>query len=247
MKLRILSTFIFCGLLIIVMIGIHLTGCKGTASANAQTLQSVKKPGDLTDEMIALGETENGARTFAAARYRLDASQSQFMVRTFSGGLLFFKGHDHFIKVRDFTGEAELTPGAVSPASLQIRIRAESLEETRDIFTPQQKQIINKEIREIVLETAKYPEITFKSTDVAGKLNGSQFEARIGGDLTLHGGTRHIVIPTLVTLSGNDLRARGEFTITRGDFGVKATSAAKGTIRVRDRLKFTFDIVAHQI
>ncbi|MEO8434507.1 MAG: YceI family protein [Pyrinomonadaceae bacterium] len=180
-------------------------------------------------------------------RYRLDASQSKFMVRTFSGGLLFFKGHDHFIKVGDFAGEAELTPTAVSPASLRMTIRADSLEETRDVFTPAQKQIINKEIKELVLETAKYPEIVFKSTDVTGKLTtAGHYEAKIGGDLTLHGVTRHIIIPADVTLEGNNLRARGEFTINRGDYNVKATSAVHGTIRVRDKLKFTFDIVAHQ-
>ena len=169
------------------------------------------------------------------------------MVRAFAGGLLFFKGHDHFVKVGDFTGEAELTPGALNPASLQLRVRADSLEETGSVFTPQQKQIINKELREIVLETAKYPEITFKSTDVTGNLTGGQYEAKIGGDLTLHGVTRHIVIPATVTLSGNDLRARGEFTVNRGDYKVKATSAVHGLVRVRDKLKFTFDIVAHQI
>ena len=169
------------------------------------------------------------------------------MVRAFAGGLLFFKGHDHFVKVGDFTGEAELTPGALNPAALQLRVRADSLEETGSVFTPQQKQIINKELREIVLETAKYPEITFKSTDVTGNLTGGQYEAKIGGNLTLHGVTRHIVIPATVTLSGNDLRARGEFTVNRGDYKVKATSAVHGLVRVRDKLKFTFDIVAHQI
>lgn len=181
-------------------------------------------------------------------RYRLDAAQSKFMVRTFSGGLLFFKGHDHFIKVGDFAGEAQLTPNAINPASLQMTIRADSLEETRDVFTPPQKQIINKEIRELVLETAKYPEIVFKSTDVTGRLRpAGHYEAKIGGDLTLHGATRHIVIPADITLEGDNLRARGEFTINRGDYNVKATSALNGTIRVRDKLKFTFDIVAHQL
>jgi len=170
------------------------------------------------------------------------------MVRAFAGGPLFFKGHDHFVKVGDFTGEAELTPSALNPAALHLRVRADSLEETRDVFTPQQKQIINRELREIVLETAKYPEITFNSTEVTGRvLTGGQYETNIGGDLTLHGVTRHIVIPATVTLSGNDLRARGEFTVNRGDYKVKATSAVHGLVRVRDKLKFTFDIVAHQI
>jgi polyisoprenoid-binding protein YceI len=194
------------------------------------------------------GMAKAEAGTFAVARYRLDAGRSQFMVRAFAGGPLFFKGHDHFIKVGDFDGEAELTPGALSPASLRLRVRADSLEETRDVFTPQQKQIINKELREIVLETAKYPEIVFKSTEVTGRmLAGGQFEAEVGGDLTLHGVTRHIRIPATVTLSEGDLRARGEFTIDRGDYNVKATSAVHGLVRVRDKLKFTFDIVAHPI
>ena len=194
-----------------------------------------------------LGRTKIEAGNQNAARYRLDAGQSKFMVRAFAGGPLWFKGHDHFVAAREFSGEAQLTPGAASPASLQMTVRADSLVETRDVFTEQQKQIINKELREIVLETAKYPEITFKSTDVMGNLTGGQFEAKIGGDLTLHGVTRHIVIPATVTLSGNDLRARGEFTVNRGDYNVKATSAVHGLIRVRGKLKFTFDIVAHQV
>ena len=182
----------------------------------------------------------------AEARYRIDASKSTFMVRAFSGGLLWFKGHDHFIAVRDFTGEVKLTPQSISPASLEMTIKSDSLVETRDVFTEQQKQIINKELREIVLHTSQYPEITFKSTTVTGKLTSArQFEARIEGDLTMHGVTRRIVIPAQVTVGANDLRAKGEFTVDRGDFKVKATSAFHGTVRVRDKLKFTFDILAH--
>jgi polyisoprenoid-binding protein YceI len=213
----------------------------------ALTPGAVRLTSGSTGGARAPGVAKTGAGTVAAARYRLDAGRSQFMVRAFAGGLLFFKGHDHFIAARDFSGEAELTPGASPPASLQMTVRSESLVETRDVFTEQQKQIINKELREIVLETAKYPEITFKSTDVTGNLSGGQFEAKIGGDLTLHGVTRHVVIPATVTVSGNDLRARGEFTVDRGDYNVKATSAFHGLVRVRDKLKFTFDIVAHQV
>jgi len=59
--------------------------------------------------------------------------------------------------------------------------------------------------------------------------------------------TRRIDIPTHVTLQGNDLRAAGEFTIDRGDFNVKATSAFHGMVRVRDKVKFTFDILARRV
>ena len=183
---------------------------------------------------------------FAEARYRLDPGRSNFMVRAFAGGPLWFKGHDHFVKVGDYTGEVRLTPQSVAPASLQMTIKSDSLVETRDVFTEQQKQIINKELREIVLETAKYPQITFKSTNVTGSLsNSGYFDARIEGDLTLHGVTRRIVIPAQVTFGADELRAKGEFNVDRHDFNVKATSAVHGLVRIRDKMHFTFDIVAH--
>ncbi|HKO97525.1 MAG TPA: YceI family protein [Pyrinomonadaceae bacterium] len=181
------------------------------------------------------------------ARYRLDAGSSKFMVRAFSGGLLWFKGHDHFIAVRQFTGEVKLTPQSITPASMEMTIQSDSLVETRDVFTEPQKQIINQELREIVLESATYPTITFKSTNVTGKLlRDGSFDARIRGDLTMHGVTRAIVIPARIVLVGNDLRAKGEFSVDRSDFKVKATSAFHGMVRVRDKLEFTFDIVAHR-
>jgi polyisoprenoid-binding protein YceI len=186
------------------------------------------------------------ARQSAPVVYRLDAARSKFVVRAFAGGVLWFKGHDHFVAARDFEGEARLTPGSVSPASLTLTVRAASLAETRDVFNEQQKKIINGELRDIVLEPARYPEIIFKSTDVSAEMRGGGFTVKLGGDLTLRGITRHVVIPVEVRLDGRDLRARGEFDIKRGDFKVPATSAFHGTVRVRDRLKVSFDIVARQ-
>jgi len=55
------------------------------------------------------------------------------------------------------------------------------------------------------------------------------------------------VIPAKVTVSGTNLRAVGEFSIDRSDFNVKATSAFHGMVRVRKKVKFTFDIVGHRV
>ena len=192
-------------------------------------------------------KTAGGPRAAAGQSsvvYKLDAARSKFLIRAFAGGVLWFKGHDHFVAARDFDGEARLTPGSVNPASLTLNVRAASLAETRDVFTEQQKKIINGELRDIVLEPDKYPEITFKSTEVTAEARGGVFKVKLGGDLTLRGVTRHVSIPAEVTLEGDSLRARGEFEIKRGDFKVPATSAFHGTVRVRDRLKVMFDIVA---
>jgi polyisoprenoid-binding protein YceI len=183
-----------------------------------------------------------------AATFRIDAARSDFMVRAFAGGALWFKGHDHFVRPREFSGEVTLTPGAIAPASLVMRVGAASLAETREVFTEPQKQIINKELREIAIEPDKYPEITFRSTGVkVDTPAGGEFQVEIAGDLTLHGVTRRVEIPARVAMTGEDLRARGEFEISRRDFNVKATSAFHGTVRVRDKLRVVFNIVARRV
>jgi polyisoprenoid-binding protein YceI len=189
----------------------------------------------------------SSGRAATAQRYTLDASQSKFIAHALAGGLFWFKGHDHLVAVRDFTGEAQLDPAALSASSLQINAKTASMVETSSVFTDQQKQIINKELREIVLMPDQYPDIIFKSTNVTGKsVAGNQYDLKIGGNLTLHGTTRAITIPTRVTISGNQMRAEGEFSINRSDFGVKATSAFHGLVRVRDKVKFNFEIVGHE-
>jgi polyisoprenoid-binding protein YceI len=184
----------------------------------------------------------------SSIRYRLEASQSKFIAHALAGGLLWFKGHEHLVAVREFSGEAQLSPDSITPASLEITAKAASMVETNSVFTEPHKQIIDKELREIVLLPEQYPEIVFKSTSVTGKATGSnQYDLKITGDLTLHGVTRPVTIPTKVTVTANELRAQGEFSVNRGDFKVKATSAFHGLVRVRDKLKFTFDIVGHQL
>lgn len=205
------------------------------------------------DPAAARSEDASGATRLVSAgmatqRYRLDASQSKFIAHALAGGLLWFKGHDHLVAVREFTGEAQLNPESIAASSLQITAKAGSMVETSSVFTDLQKQIINKELREIVLLPDQYPDIVFKSTSVTGRsTSNNQYDLKLAGELTLHGVTRPITIPTRVTLTGNELRAQGGFSIDRGDFKVKATSAMHGLIRVRDKVTFTFDIVGHRI
>jgi polyisoprenoid-binding protein YceI len=177
-------------------------------------------------------------------RYEIDIKESKFMVHAHRGGLAWFKGHDHLLAVRDYRGVAELSKDAVNAASLRMTIRADSLEETSGAFLPQQKAIINGELKQIVLETAKYPEITFQSTAVTGIVRNNQIDVKIAGDITLHGVTRHIVIPASIFVEAGRIHARGEFDLKRSQFNVKATSAFHGLVRVKNKLTFTFDIVA---
>ena len=220
----------------------------GDTSLVATTLQQRAGSVKTIHRINGRSAVVTNARRAAVVRYRINTAQSRFMANVGSGGLLWFMGHSHHFAIRDFTGEAVITPESIVPSSLEIIIKAASLEEAGKNFTEQQKQIINKEAHEEVLEVSKYPEITFKSTSVTGRMKPDrQFEAKIAGDLTLHGVTRPIEIPAQVMVSGSTLHATGGFSINRSDYKVKTHSIKGGTIRVRNKIRFEFDMVANQI
>src|SRR5256885_230772 len=95
----------------------------------------------------AIPARASNAHPATTTRYRLDPSQSKFVAHALRGGLLWFKGHDHLVAARDFGGEAEITTDAINPASLLLDVKSDSMAETNTVFTDQQKQIIDKELR----------------------------------------------------------------------------------------------------
>jgi polyisoprenoid-binding protein YceI len=157
----------------------------------------------------------------ATVTYTLDPSRSKFMAHASPSGLLWFKGHGHHLDAGDFTGTVELTPQTITPASLRLVVKAASLHETGADFTESQKQIINKELREIVLHPDQYPEIVFQSTNATAKpaKTGGGYDVKLTGNLTLHGVTRPVEIPATVTLN---------------------------LVRVSGTVKFEFDIVGRR-
>ena len=179
--------------------------------------------------------------------YTLDASRSKFMAHTGRSGLLWFKGKSHHLAASEFSGQIELTMPHIQPASLRLVVKAASLHETAPHFTDQEKQIINKELKDIVLHPDQYSEIVFQSTNVTARTAKKMgIDVKLVGNLTLHGVTRRIKIPANITINGDELRATGKFSIDRDDFKVKATSAAHGLVRVSNKVKFEFEIVGRR-
>jgi polyisoprenoid-binding protein YceI len=190
--------------------------------------------------------TTNSA-TRPAATYIIDNQKGKFIAHAFAGGLFSFKGHDHYLAARDYSGEVELNPDGITPASLHLVVKSGSLEETGTIFTEEQKKIINKEVHDLVLLPDKYPDIVFQSTGVTAKpAAAGQYDVAIVGNLTLLGVTRQETIPVKLSLTNSDLQAVGQFSIDRDDYKVKATSAFHGLVRVQEKVRFEFDIVAHR-
>jgi polyisoprenoid-binding protein YceI len=180
-------------------------------------------------------------------RYKINAGQSRFTVRALVGGLLSsVAGHDHTIAIRDFTGTVVFTYGPVTPASLQFTVKADSLAVT-DKVSESDRNKIQATMRNDVLDVNSYPEITFTSTGVsATRIDEGKYQTRITGDLTLHGTTRPLTINAVVTFYETRLEAEGQFALRQTEYGIRPVSVAGGTIKVKDELKFSFNIVANR-
>lgn len=179
-------------------------------------------------------------------RYRIDPGRSRFMVKAFATGMLSAFAHNPTIAIRDFTGEVEFAPDSPEQSSLNIRIQSGSLQ-VADEVSDKDRREMERQIREEVLETDRYPEIVFESTNVsADRIMASQYRAKIKGNLTLRGLTRDCEITAQIIAGPDTLRAHGEFPLKQSDFNIKPVTAVGGTIKLKDELKFTFDIVAHK-
>jgi polyisoprenoid-binding protein YceI len=218
-----------------IAISIALAVCLGFSPGASRSARVIT--GDKVSSLPTPGLSSPEVR-----RYHIAAGQSNFVVHAFVGGLLSGFGHNHNIAIKDISGETQFTDGTVAPASLQLTVRGDSLSVT-DKVGDSDRQTIEKTMRDQVLETGKYPEITFKSTKIeADKTPDGLYQARIWGDLTLHGVTHNILINSQLTFDSKSVRANGEFSLKMTEYSIKPPSVAGGTIKVRDTLKFTFNI-----
>lgn len=177
------------------------------------------------------------------SRYVLDKSSSSFTVRAYATGMLSSFGHNPTLAFRDFSGEVNLAPDHTADASLVLKVRADSFEVTNDIKSSDRREIEGA-TRGEVLETSKYPEISFQSTRATlNQLGEGRYRATIDGNLSLHGTTAPLPVPAQVMIMGDMLRASGEVSISQKQFGIKPVSAAGGALKLKDELKLTFDIV----
>ena len=181
-----------------------------------------------------------------AVRYRIDPRQSQFTVQAFAEGLLSAFGHNPTIAVCGFGGDARFVPGTLRQASLLMLVQAGSLAVTGD-SSEKDRLEIERAMREDVLEVARYPEIVFMSKGVSASQTGEgRYRVKITGSLSLHGVTRDHLVDADVAVSVGNLRARGESSLRQSDFNIKKVSVMGGTLKVKDEVKLSFNIVAER-
>jgi polyisoprenoid-binding protein YceI len=178
------------------------------------------------------------------ARYRLDLAHSRFTVQAFAGGLLSMLGHSPTFAVRDFAGEIRLDPQAPDGASLDVTVRADSLEILDQVSASDRKEIEGR-MRQEVLEAPGFREIHWHADNCpAQRVGQDEYRLLVRGQLSLHGVTRELEVNAPLQVYYDGVRLGGQFPLRLSEFGIRPVTALGGAIQLKDELRVTFDFVA---
>ena len=169
--------------------------------------------------------------------YALSAA-SRFEVKTGKAGLLGFAGHAHVVRAHGFAGRVVYFPNAPSKSRVETVVPADSLV----VLTADTAELrkVTQAMRTDVLHVDQYSAISFVSTSVSPTVDGFQVQGR----LSLAGQTRDVSCDIRAVVGTDTLRATGGFSVKQTDYGIKPyRGGPAGTVRVADRVTFSFEAV----
>lgn len=162
----------------------------------------------------------------------IDAQRSTMTIHVSKAGLLSAVAHDHLVSARISSGVIDETG-----ARVEFKVLSVSMTVIPDPkVDPKTRAQIQKDMEEMTLDAAKYPEISFRSTRV-DKVAEGQF--KVEGVLTLHGASK----PVSVSVKREGESYTGRTVIKQTDFGIKPISIAGGMIKIKDPVDIDFVIL----
>jgi polyisoprenoid-binding protein YceI len=185
-------------------------------------------------------------RGLQPVNFLIDKAVSRFSVQAFATGLFASFGHDPKIEIRDYVGEIQCIPGTFEKAFLRVTVQAGGME-VLDEMKQDDRIKLEKEMYKNVLKIAEYPTAVYESKNVTVQRAASELMlVQVSGDLSFRGAVQQLPLEASVTIQGTNLRINGSFSLHQSDYGIKPVSFAGGGLRLKDELKFTFDLVARR-
>jgi polyisoprenoid-binding protein YceI len=178
--------------------------------------------------------------------YSIDHAKSKLEINVYKAGLFKAFGHDHLINAGEISGRVEFDAQKIENSSVSVKVVAKSL----SVIDLGESDKNRSEIQETmrgpqVLDVAKFPEITFSSTSVSVvKKTPEGWELTVAGKLNLHGAEKAVSLPLQFHVEGDRLIATGEVFLLQTEYGITPVSVAGGSVKVKDRLRIGFTIVA---
>ena len=173
-------------------------------------------------------------KTAAAASVPVDLTNSRLTIHVFKSG--FFSGfaHDHQVS-------APLSSGTVDATAMSVEVHFDARKMIvldPDTSADDRAKVQETMLSDKVLDSSKFPEIAFVSRDVKPAGNTAY---TVTGDLTLHGVT-HPVTMSVALANGH---YTGAVKLKQTDFGIQPIKIAGGSVKVKDEVEISFDIVLH--
>jgi len=183
------------------------------------------------------------------AAYVIDSQKSKIEVQVAREGFFKAFGHDHLISAKEFSGEVQLDSAKLENSSVSFTIEAKSLA----VVDPGESEKDRKDVQdtmlgEQVLDVGRYPQIQFSSSSVKVVSNKKGiYELQVEGTLSLHGAKKPVTTPVRAQImKDGTLSVYAEVPLLQSDYGITPVKVAGGTVRVKDRLKLTFQILARK-
>jgi hypothetical protein len=168
----------------------------------------------------------------SAQEQKIDTQRSLLTIHVGKAGFFSAAGHEHWVRAPFSEG----TFSAVTPAHVAFRVAAKMMTVMPDDKLSAEKQAeVQRTMQTEVLESDKYPEISFRSTKV-DQLQTDHW--LVTGDLSLHGQTRPIQVDVK--------RANGSYAgsgkLKQTDFGIRPVTVA-GLVKVKNELDIVFKVI----
>jgi polyisoprenoid-binding protein YceI len=176
-------------------------------------------------------------------KFALDTNASRFTVQAFATGMLSAFGHNPKIGIRDYDGDVQFAPDTYENAVVRVTVRTGSMD-VQDEMSGEDRKKLEQTMYD-VLEVQRFPTAVYESKRITvQKQTEDLLLAQAAGALSFHGVTQTQAFSARVTRLGTMLRISGDFSLRQSDYAIKPVSFAGGAMRLKDELKFTFELVA---
>jgi len=176
--------------------------------------------------------------TIASATDRpIDVDNSTLRIHVGKAGLFSTAGHEHWISAPIDQGSLDDSE-ASSRVTFIVQARKLTVEPDKDLSADKQAEV-QRTMQEKVLESDKYPEISFRSSSVKKTATDSWI---VTGILSLHGYSNR-VSATVRRVQG---RYVGRCRIKQTDFGIEPVTVGGGLVKVKNELDIEFGVADAQ-
>jgi hypothetical protein len=188
-------------------------------------------------------------------RYTVDPAESDVHWLVYKGGALARLGHNHTIAVGSLNGSVVANANDLSAARFELAFQVADLvvddPALRSTLGPDFASVPTAEdiagtrtnmLSKRVLDGEKHPQVRVLGQGPVTR-EGAQ---TLAVTVELLGRAVEVVVPTRVTIEGEQIHAVGEFELNHADLGMQPFSVMLGALQVGEKLSFSYDVTARR-